>query len=39
MLTGTLQMMGYDFFYTFNEERLFSAPKIKELDNIVLIGL
>lgn len=34
MLTGTLQMMGYDFFFTFNEERLSLIPKEEEKDEI-----
>lgn len=34
MLTGTLQMMGYEFFFTFNEERLSLIPKEGEKDEI-----
>ncbi|MFX3888163.1 hypothetical protein ACJBVY_05910 [Streptococcus suis] len=34
MLTGTLQMMGYEFFFTFNEERLSLIPKEEEKDEI-----
>ena len=34
MLTGTLQMMGYDFFFTFDEERLSLIPKEEEKDEI-----
>ncbi|HFR3946656.1 TPA: hypothetical protein ACHVIR_001052, partial [Streptococcus suis] len=34
MLTGTLQLMGYEFFFTFNEERLSLIPKEEEKDEI-----
>lgn len=34
MLTGTLQMMGYEFFFTFDEERLSLIPKEEERDEI-----
>ncbi|MFU2205126.1 hypothetical protein [Streptococcus pluranimalium] len=34
MLTGTLQMMGYEFFFTFAEERLSLIPKEGEKDEI-----
>ena len=30
MLTGTLQMMGYEFFFTFDEEKLSLIPKEEE---------
>lgn len=35
MLTGTLQMMGYEFFFTFNEEILSLIPKEEERDEIM----
>ncbi|EMG32696.1 HEPN domain-containing protein [Streptococcus oralis] len=34
MLTGTLQMMGYEFFFTFDEEKLSLIPKEEEKDVI-----
>ncbi|KIC78131.1 HEPN domain-containing protein [Streptococcus constellatus] len=34
MLTGTLQMMGYEFFFTFDEEKLSLVPKEEEKDAI-----
>lgn len=34
MLTGTLQMMGYEFFFTFDEEKLSLIPKEGEKDVI-----
>ena len=34
MLTGTLQMMGYEFFFTFYEEKLSLIPKEEEKDVI-----
>lgn len=34
MLTGTLQMMGYDFFFTFDEEKLSLIPKEGDKDKI-----
>ncbi|CQR24973.1 hypothetical protein BN1356_01318 [Streptococcus varani] len=34
MLTGTLQMMGYEFFFTFDKEKLSLIPKEEEKDDI-----
>ena len=34
MLTGTLQMMGYEFFFTFDEEKLSLIPKEGDKDKI-----
>lgn len=34
MLTGTLQMMGYEFFFTFDKEKLSLIPKEEEKDVI-----
>lgn len=35
MLTGTLQMMGYEFFFTFDEGILSLIPKEEERDEII----
>ncbi len=35
MLTGTLQMMGYEFFFAFNEERLSLIPNEEEKNGIM----
>ena len=34
MLTGNLQMMGYEFFFTFDEEKLSLIPDKKMKDEI-----